>query len=96
MQTIDEIRAAEKASQARWEREAVVSANGWTIADLRTAFEKVESPDGWKLPWTATVPIADMAITYAAVEFYHARPPQIGDVDPEAGLVRMSGRGYQA
>lgn len=59
--TIDALLEAEKAAQARYERETIVTGAGDSIADLRHAFDLVANRENWKLPVDATVKAADPA-----------------------------------
>lgn len=74
---MDQIKRAEAAHTALFE--ATTKVDGFFIADLRVAFDKVAHPDGWKLPihvdvsdralgaWEAegiTVEMIDAGITY--------------------------------
>lgn len=70
-----------------------------TIAELRRAFDKVSSGDGWKAPIVAVVPIGDIKITYEAIRFYHGVEAEFGSTHTPSsekyptGIV-MKSRGY--
>jgi hypothetical protein len=96
MKTVGEIRAEEKSAHEAYEHTTVVHPNGWTIADLRQAFDRVQNPTGWKGPFRAWVHHTRVMITLAAVEFFHADRPTISGEVSADGFVHMEGRGYQA
>jgi hypothetical protein len=69
-QTIDQIIANENATRAEFERTTYFGQ--YTIAQLREAFDAVHNPDGWKLPWRASVSIDMLGLTISAHTFYMA------------------------
>ena len=77
--SLDEARRTIEMDRIRHESETTVDYDGetFTIAELRTAFEKVQNPDDWKGPIEAVIPLGDRKVTEASVEFFTATKAQI-------------------
>lgn len=69
---------------------------GFTVAKLRFVFDTICNQDDWKAAWAAHVSPAAVKCCLAAVEFFHADVPTVDAIVPITGMVRISGRGYQA
>lgn len=49
-ETFEDRMARENRERAEYEKATVVTTEGWTIADLRTAFDQVQNEQHWKGP----------------------------------------------
>lgn len=67
-----------------------------TVGRLRDAFEKVQNPDGWKLPYTAEVPLAGLDVTMKAIEWFLAADAKVLQVSNFHREATISHPGYQA
>jgi hypothetical protein len=93
MKTIEQILADELAAQ-RADEEARTF-DGFAVAELRQVMEGVQSPQGWKLPWAASVPHQLVGRVVAAVQYFHADRAVVVGAEPVTGKVLMRGNGYQ-
>ena len=65
---INDVIARERAEQQRWERETVFG--GYSVADMRVAFDAVCDPANWKYPIRASVSRDEAALTVAAISWF--------------------------
>lgn len=91
--TVKQILAEEEKSRQEWE--AQMTHKGFKVSFLRLVMEKVQNPEGWKLPWAASVPHQAVGAVLTAVEYFHADKARINGIEPIIGNVLMSGNGYQ-
>ncbi len=81
------------------EIEATQKFKGFTLTELRAAFEQVEDKDHWKNPIHAIILLIDYPMTAAAVEFFAGSRLDAVYVEPEYCQPRkcyVSGPGYYA
>jgi hypothetical protein len=83
------------ADRALWESTTVVTEQGETIADLRTAFDAVCDEDDWKKPVTIRCHHSVAGITCRALEFFHGAKPDVVGPLPIIGYVLIFSPGYQ-
>ena len=70
---------------------------GFTLAELKDAFDDVANAADWKGPIRATVGLDMLAVTLLAVEFFTATRCEIVRVsDVVAGAVEIRADGYRA
>ena len=50
---------------------------GYTLDELKKAFDKVSDPEDWKGPIRATMPGEAVGVTCAAIEFYTATKARV-------------------
>ncbi len=72
----------------------VVTAEGFTIAQLRKVMDAIQNPDDWKGEWAAAVPHQIVTLVMRAVEHFHGATPRVVGIQPITGKVLMSGDGY--
>lgn len=73
---IEEILKAEE--QRRIEYEKTTRICGYTIAEMREAFDSVSDPQDWKAPIETTATCrAEVDIAVAAIEFFTATKPKV-------------------
>lgn len=66
------------------------------VAELRAAFQAVENPDNWKKPVVAVVPLAKLAITIQAIEFFAGSPTYLKFQGKMSGDCAIFAPGYYA
>jgi hypothetical protein len=71
-----------------------VTPEGFTIKDLRAAFDRVATPDDWKGPFRAFVHHSAVALVMRAVEYFHGEAPTAVGIEAITGDVIVEGRGY--
>lgn len=76
------------------EWEATTKAGGYWVAELREAFEAVEDKEHWKNPIRASVHHSRVAVTGAAVMYFHGSKVSIEGTTPDGEHVILSGPGY--
>jgi len=50
---------------------------GFTLRELKEAFDKVADPDDWRAPIDRVVPEVDLEVTKSAIIFYTATEPMV-------------------
>jgi hypothetical protein len=59
------------------EQDAKTTYKGYTVADLRTVFDRICDPADWKGPIAAVVTGESVMATVAAIEFYTSTTPEV-------------------
>jgi hypothetical protein len=96
--SIEQIVAEEQVNHAAWEAKTVatkVLGKDVTIAELRYIFELVEDKANWKNPINVCVHHNYVAITAAAIEYFHGVKPEIVGPMSLTGKILVSSPGYQ-
>ena len=79
--------------------DCVTMVNGYTVNELRKAFDMVANPDDWKDVIDAWIEPEDWGMVATAIEFMTASEPWIAEQkdDKESGvtILRIQGRGYR-
>lgn len=76
------------------EHEATQRYKGYTVADLRTVFDRLCDPTDWKAPITARVAGEAVLVTVAAIEFFTATSPRVA-LDTQRMTYVISSEGYR-
>ena len=96
---LEQALARENADRLAFEARTIacrIDGREYTIAALREVFDRVANDADWKAPWQAAVPHQAVALTIAAVEFYHGARPEALGIEPLTGRVILAGNGYAA
>lgn len=68
---------------------------GYTERQLRDAFEAVADPENWKMPISARIKRADIAVTAAAIVFYAGSNTDVfADPQGDAAYCVVAAAGY--
>lgn len=96
--TVEQIIAEEAAERVAFEAQQTFK--GFTIADLRVAFDRVQHSQNWKLGLAGIIPVTDIEKIRTAVEFFAGSPLTVEYTEPviegREQMCFVKGPGYYA